>query len=173
MSFILPKSPWLTFMPTLAIDQRDRFGLPMYSPTLLCNPIERQAIEEQCAALARDAVESLERLVGRAAMRKLFRKAMAQPKAGKSPNTERNHKLLAKYDSEFAKKPGSIKEIAERLAKTSLRDPSDSEKESMARQLRRLVAKRTKLEQDRQKFQKFFQSLPHPLLQAAADIKGE
>ena len=85
-------------------DERDRFGLPVYPPSLLAESAEeRRARTTAVERLATDLFQTAVTHLGRPEARHLFAEVAKAPwNKGKQPNRERNQKLLEMYDNAVA-----------------------------------------------------------------------
>jgi hypothetical protein len=152
-------------------DERDRFGLAVWPPSLLA-----ESVEERCARigtierLASDLFKTAVTHLGRPEARRLFAEAAKAPwKKGKQPNRDRNDRLLEMFDNAVREGPARIKSIprllAEQLCPDNPRSVPATEK-----QIRRLVRDRNR----RQKaMEAAYRRFPRSLLDQANSSDGD
>ena len=146
-------------------DERDRFGLAVWPPSLLAESTEeRRARIASLERLATDLFETAVTHLGRPEARRLFAEVVKAPwKRGKQPNRDRNHQLLEMYDNAVREAPDSIPSIPRLLAKR-LHPKNPQSHPATEKQIRRLVKDRSR----RQKaMEAAYQRFPRSLLDQA------
>lgn len=159
--------PPVIFVP-VSVDDRDRFGLPMYPPSLLATPDHHAANRAAVRAVVEEVFAAARRLLGQPDATTLFDAVSAgtggRPKGPKKP--DRDRKLLRLYDQYVTQLPAGKRLNLTEFAKSQSRVDAPA----ILTHLRRLLRKREAETRRWHRFEAEMQRLGigHSLLTAAS-----